>query len=100
MAGRRLLTHAALFNASQTYPNDTIEAIADRLAARHHWTAEERSLHLDRLRDIRRTSAMIAIHGRALVPAERTQAALDVFFASIDRAFVRGQQTLEDTEDL
>lgn len=100
VASHRMLTHAALFMASRTYADDAIEAVADRLAARHAWSAGERKQHLDRLRDIRRTSAMHAVYDRASVPTARDSATLDAYFGHLDNEYRRGQKTLEDTEDL
>jgi len=93
------LTHTALFMLVRTFPDDSLETIADRLVTRYGWTAEERRYHLDRMFDIRRTTALVATFDRISVPVVRTPANLDAFLSSFDARYVDAQRVLRDLEE-
>ena len=97
--GDARLPHSALYSEARWFPEDSIEEIADRLAVRHYWTPANRELHLDRLRDIRRTIAAEAQHQRSLVPAAQTADAVDDYFAAVDERAKTTARELRELED-
>ena len=98
-SGRVRLTHSVLFNTTMAHPNNTPAVLADRLAARHGWTAEERQYHYERLYDLRRTTALLAVFQHSSLPTAHTTAQLETLAATIDERFLDGQRTLDDLDE-
>jgi hypothetical protein len=82
-----------------THPTESPAVIADRLAVRYSWTAEERQQHLERLYDITRTTALLTVYQHAFLPSVRTPARLDAFVATRDGRFVDAQHMLDNLDE-
>ena len=83
----------------RSFPGDSLDDIADRMAARYGWLADERQLHYNQMYDIRRTVALVATFDRVIVPVFRTPATLDAFLASFETRYTDAQQVLRDLEE-
>jgi hypothetical protein len=93
------LTHAALLIQLQHHPDETVEDIADRLAAELGWNPEERRQHTDRLYDIRRTAAAVQLQEKQRIPLDRTQGNVDAYFRDLDRRLVKSQEYMDVMEE-
>jgi hypothetical protein len=80
-------------------PNESVDTIADRLALSHRWTAGERSQHVVRLHEIRRTMAYDVAAERLLVPLLRNPESLEVYLNDLNDRYEAACQILREYDD-
>ncbi|HSN23483.1 MAG TPA: hypothetical protein VLS45_04845 [Methylomicrobium sp.] len=93
------MTHTTLHLQLRLHGEDSIDEIADRLAAQYGWTTDERARHAERMLDIRRTTLMDALFDRSRVPANRDAAAISHFLSAMDEAANDAQIQLRELPD-
>ena len=96
---RHPLTFAALYQQVRLHPHDDATTLANTLAVRYQWTAEEREVHRRRLYDIRATLMYSRLDEVGELPVVRTPATMDVYLAGLHDRVAEARQYRNTTED-
>jgi len=93
------LTFAALYQQVRLHPHDDAPTLADPLAARHHWTVEEREQHRRRLYDIRASIMYSRLDELGEFPVIRTPALMDEYLVGLHERIAEARHFKKSIED-